>query len=829
MANNPIYPVAYTIKHNQVRKLYYLGFPGKWKKELLLIAQKNNPKFKSEYGLPTNTLKKMIDSWMDGIVSLRPLNAFSNDEQWLAACVPFTEKRISVLFGIIKAWVVGTYISGYRVNPLVSNLARSFISGVVKEDMATLSSERDVVLSGNDGTVNEEAYQAVPLIAVNQLLGKNIEVNGTILHLYYAAKNELISQPIEDPKSHHAYSYVFNFSVQTTPPDRHALLLCNMSIRRWVPGRFDKDKAVYSDNAINVHVYVGGDKYCQIPICYSGKDKGFAWKKQDKECYDLWGFEPLIEPSDLWEEIEQGRGNYLLPYKNGMPSFTISKIGTGVPVKDKAELYQQILANLNAMVDSAEAATSKRVRKSKLPCFESPQEYKTCEDFRKWVAVCAETDRIKFEIYGLSQDPRQAHLMDLLEEKLIGDFGPNSENSALTIDIVRREAGDMQTKLTDDSKNGKIERCDDIVDELGCADGVVACLFVIPGADDYKTGGDPKQVVRNAFAQTDRVVQFIVPEDEGKTVSAHKIENAVYDLYRQLGVTNLLDVEKAQNHPYADVRCVGMYIFTQVHGAVNKGRFLPIYVDVDLLSGKTRVQCSAFDNYSVSYREACLEMAKLFWKNDLEQLCVDACRTPAKQKLIELRNKHMDPENKVIFMATADGNSRPLWGGMSDKAIGEYDMCDEYIPKQIDVGAQKAPFNLPLANSGVRIARIRCNTEVPDYFTSQRSQEESSEKYSSATGVFQYGKTFWSIAPKPNDPRFNKSFIESRVTHPKQDYAEKDMIEIYPLQLQSGDDPWEWVRYVNALRQLPIQYSQATVLPLPLHLAKNLSEYLFDA
>lgn len=828
MANNPIYPVAYTIKHNQVRKLYYLGFPEKWKKELLVIAQKNNPKFKSEYGLPTNTLKKMIDSWMDGIVSLRPLSAFSNDEQWLAACVPFTEKRITVLFGIIKAWVVGTYISGYRVNPLVSDLAHSFIASAVKEDIAVLSLERDVVLSGNDGTVNEEAYQAVPLIAVNQLLGKNIEVNGTTLHLYYAAKNELISQPIEDPKSHHAYSYVFNFSVQTTPPDRHALLLCNMSIRRWVPGRFDKDKAVYSDNAINVHVYVGGDKYCQIPVCYSGKDKGFAWKKQDKECYDLWGFEPLIDPIDLWEEIEQGKGNYLLPYKNGMPSFTISKIGTGVPVKDKAELYQQILTILKDVVDNAEAATTGPRRKSSLPVFKSPQDYRTCEDFRQWVAACAETNRIKFEIYGLSQDPRQAMLMDLLEEKLVNDFGHNNENSALAIEIVRCEAGDMQTKLTDDSRNGKIEHCDDIVDELGYADGVVACLFVIPGAEDYKTGGDPKQIIRNAFAQTDRVVQFIVPEDEGKAVPKHKIDNAVYDLYRQLGVTNLLDVEKARNHPYADVRCVGMHIFTQVHGAVNKGRFLPIYVDVDLLTGKTRVQCSAFDNYSVSYREACLEMAKLFWKSDLEQLCVDACRTPAKQKLIELRNKHTDPENKVIFMETADGNSRPLWGGMSDKAIGEYEMLGEYIPKQIDVGAQKAPFNLPLANSGVRIARIRCNTEVPDYFTSQRSKEESSEKFSSATGVFQYGKTFWSIAPKPNDPRFNRSFTESRVAYPTHDYAEKDMIEIYPLQLQSGDDPWDWVRYVNALRQLPIQYNQATVLPLPLHLAKNLSEYLFD-
>ena len=828
MANNPIYPVAYTIKHNQVRRLYYLGFPKKWKEELLIIAQKNNPKFKSEYGLPTNTLKKMVDSWMDGIVSLRPLNAFSNDEQWLAACVPFTEKRMTVLFGIIKAWVAGTYISGYKA-PLVSDLAGSFISNALKEDIAALSSERDVVLSSNDGTVNEEAYQAVPLVAVNQLLGKNIEVNGKTLHLCYAAKNELISQPIEDPKSHHSYSYVFNFSVQTTPPDRHALLLCNMSIRRWVPGRFDNNKAVYSENAINVHVHVGEDKYCQVPIWYSRQDKGFVWKKQDKECYDLWGFEPLIETSNLWEEIEQGKGKYLLPYKNGMPSFTITKIGTGVPVKDKAELYQQILVYLSEIVDSAEAATPKRVRMSKLPYFESPQEYKTREDFRKWVAVCAETDRIKFEIYGLSQDPLQAQLMDLLEEKLVSDFGRNKEDSPLNVDIVRCEAGDMQTKLTDDSRNGKIERCDDIVDELGYADGVVACLFVIPGADDYKTGGDPKQVIRNAFARTGRIVQFIVPEEERKASSTHKIENAVYDLYRQLGVTNLLDVEKAQNHPYAAVRCVGMHIFTQVHGVMNKGRFLPVYVDVDLLNGKTRVQCTAFDNYSVSYREACLEMAKLFWKNDLEELCVDAYRAPAKQKLIELRNKHTDPEDKVIFMANADGNSRYLWGGMSDKSIGDYEMLGEYIPEQIDVGAQKNPFYMQLANSGVRIARIRCNTEVPDYFTERKVKDNTDTiEYSSASGVFKYGKTFWSIAPKPFDTRFGYSFSRSRIDYPQDGFLEKDMIEIYPLQLQQGDDCWGWVRYVNALRQLPIQYSQATVLPLPLHLAKNLSEYLFE-
>ena len=57
-------------------------------------------------------------------------------------------------------------------------------------------------------------------------------------------------------------------------------------------------------------------------------------------------------------------------------------------------------------------------------------------------------------------------------------------------------------------------------------------MFVLPGQENYGAG-DPKSVLRNAFAQTGRVVQFVTPEEDA---SQNKIENAVYDLYRQLGV-----------------------------------------------------------------------------------------------------------------------------------------------------------------------------------------------------------------------------------------------------------------------------------------------------
>ena len=223
-------------------------------------------------------------------------------------------------------------------------------------------------------------------------------------------------------------------------------------------------------------------------------------------------------------------------------------------------------------------------------------------------------------------------------------------------------------------------------------------------------------------------------------------------------------------------------------------------------------------------------MAKLFWENDLEQRCVDASRAPAKQKLIELKNRYYMKEDSVLFVIQSDGNTRAVWSGISDKEIGGYTVTAEYCPSQINVGMPKNPYPLSLTDSGVRIIRIRSNQEVPDYFTNLSAQSTDDHlQFSSASGIFKYGDVYWGIHEKPNDFRYTNSFKMSKIDQPQQQFAEKDMIELYPLQLQSGDNAANWIFYTNALRHIPIQYNQSTVLPLPLHLAKSLEEYLFDA
>ena len=105
MANNNIYPLAYKLSAGYTCTLYYIGFPMAWKESLLEIARRNNSKFKDEYGLPTNSLKKILDSWMEGVVSISPLKKDSHDEHWLTSCRKYTEKEIAALCSMIKVWI----------------------------------------------------------------------------------------------------------------------------------------------------------------------------------------------------------------------------------------------------------------------------------------------------------------------------------------------------------------------------------------------------------------------------------------------------------------------------------------------------------------------------------------------------------------------------------------------------------------------------------------------------------------------------------------------------------------------------------------------------
>ncbi|MBR0282469.1 MAG: DUF3962 domain-containing protein [Oscillibacter sp.] len=400
--NLPIYPLAYELLPGQTCKLYEVAFPKRWKEELLRIDHIKKSISNPKYGLPIKTLRQLVNSWMDDIVSLKPLTASSDDKQWLSSCEPFTTERLDKLYEIIRVWIRGTYITEVKTSA-VRETAKRFLSTMQASEFSGLTAARTVTLSNADGTVNSDAFDALPLLAANRLQGKELEIDGHTVHLCYAAKNELVSLPLEDPKTQQSFSYVFRFSVQTTPPGRFALLLCNMSVRRWVRDLQDPEKPVRSKDEIHAHIYLKQqDKYCKIPIQFpyeKGQAKEANWKWQDKECYNLYGYEPLPDVPDLWRMVGQNSKTYLLPYKTGMWSFQQSDIGTGVSASEKEQFYRQILELLKDRVKESEAAChAAKQGHYKIPYRKTPQEYASREKFREWVCRCAETDRITFEL-----------------------------------------------------------------------------------------------------------------------------------------------------------------------------------------------------------------------------------------------------------------------------------------------------------------------------------------------------------------------------------------------------------------------------------------------
>lgn len=815
MANNPIYPIAYQLHQGQTVTLYYLGFPAPWKQELLELQRAANPKFRAEYNLPTNALKKIIHSWLDHVIALAPLSGTSDDSHWMTSLKPYTEENKRILCDLLKTWITATYIAPPKLLPAVKQRARAFSESLEASEWKGLEQEKECLLCTEDQTVSGEAYQAIPLMAVDRLTGKDLLLHGTPLHLCYAGKNELVTAPLPG-KNGAEYSLVLQFSVQTIPPRRHALLLCHISTRRWVPGL---GKKPYFPQAANVHIRVSENRFCIVPIEWNGKQKDLLWKSQEQACYDLYAYDPLPDIEEYKQNFSKYKSTHLIPYKPGM-GVQKSSIEPGVSVRDKAELYQEIAEILFEIC--APTGPARQYSMRNIPLVKNEGSPEDVRAFRSWAAQCAQTNAISFELYGLWDDPLQAECLGKVRQQLEKDFGENDDAGVLRVQIGQKPIAQIAAPC-EKSNDARIARVEKIANELGRTDDVVGCIVAIPGPENYTDGTDPKDVIRAGFAKSGRVVQFLVPDAEND----QNVFSSVLDLYRQLGIFAQIDTDKIKAHPLGDVSCVGMHVCTQIHGVQTKGYMLPLFIKVDLEKGITKVTCDAFERRTVNYREACLEMAKLFWHRDLDARCRQASFSPAKQQLIALKNQYDTPEKRVLLLVTSDDSARQLWKGISDAQLSEYRLKSgdqDYQPEEINVGDKDRPYMMSLGESGVRIIRVRCSKEVPDYIT----EEKDETAFRSSSGIYQFEKDFWAIPPKPNDPRYSASFKRSKTDDPRNAYAQKDMIELYPIQLQPDDDPLEWVRFAHALRSISIQYSQTTIRPLPLHLAEKLEEYLFQ-
>ena len=176
-------------------------------------------------------------------------------------------------------------------------------------------------------------------------------------------------------------------------------------------------------------------------------------------------------------------------------------------------------------------------------------------------------------------------------------------------------------------------------------------------------------------------------------------------------------------------------------------------------------------------------------------------------------------------MVESDVANRSVFKGISNKEISQYEYIDKYVPKEINASNSETSKMINLNGSGIRIFRIRSNDEVPDYIT----YENNKGNMESSSGIYKYKDIYWTIGNKPNKKNYKSSYKYTELTSNNKLYSERDMIEIYPIQIQENDNVDILVSQIVGLQKGSIQYSneESLVLPLPLHLLKKLEEYVY--
>lgn len=168
------------------------------------------------------------------------------------------------------------------------------------------------------------------------------------------------------------------------------------------------------------------------------------------------------------------------------------------------------------------------------------------------------------------------------------------------------------------------------------------------------------------------------------------------------------------------------------------------------------------------------------------------------------------PEGNAILIVHAQ-NFRKSWPWLTDKNISVDSLAfgDEEL---------RAVSEFP----GLRIIRIRDSGqgETPEWYAIKP------DDFGFSKGLFVMSKRVFASTYGKAEQFKNISKNISVLERPETASWNPGLFELTVAIQQPGDTPQKLAFVVHLLRQMVIQYEDATALPLPLHLAKQVEEYI---
>jgi hypothetical protein len=411
-----------------------------------------------------------------------------------------------------------------------------------------------------------------------------------------------------------------------------------------------------------------------------------------------------------------------------------------------------------------------------------------------------QTDELSVEVHA-------QHLGEL-GDRLNGIDGTSIANPSVQHAIKRRAAG--MTKL------------------LGADTGMGAFIELGAKGSFGSAAADPKFALRLGAAAAGRVSQFIssgTDEEESGGNLIHRVQQAYKDLLlRQFGVQlgPLRFPIREANVP-EPLQYLGIWLINQTRmtSPSGKAQCLPVVIWMASNRNDIRAFAPGFD-HALPYPKALQALAGTDPFVQKERKGTEVVQ------FFQGAIEEVSSCGPVLLLSHAQ-NLRNTWGFLQDKNLTP-DMLEFLL------GARLPVTRLP----GLRHVRIRTQDqgETPECYAvrpgdklgfsdglwlipgsgrvfGSTARKAQSSKLSARSSKLMPFSTRWGGEDHPSLPR------------PEEHAWNAQMAELTVAALQPGDDPWVWAAIAHELRMSAQHFTDATVLPLPLHLAKKMEEYVY--
>ncbi|MGB6301564.1 MAG: RNaseH domain-containing protein, partial [Rivularia sp. (in: cyanobacteria)] len=405
-------------------------------------------------------------------------------------------------------------------------------------------------------------------------------------------------------------------------------------------------------------------------------------------------------------------------------------------------------------------------------------------------------------------------------------------NLDFTLDIQANSLGTLGEKLELDSNISNIRqrrreainhRCQQVEQKVPLTSDITVAFIELDGADGFENRSeDPKKALRKGFALRKRWTQFI--STDTKKLS-HRAKNGFLDLLRQLGIQAQppkIEVTKIEDKKLKDnelqpekINYVAIWMIRQYSSTSSDGSKIEVPVMAYMTSDSTEIKAIVPGLEWLPYREVLLRIA---------QGEIPGYQNPqeAVVKFIKPKLKEVLSLGDTLLLCHAQ-NFRNAWKWLTNSNITQ---------DEIKFGGEKS-IAIQDFNSNLRMIRIRDyqSHETPEWYA-QNGDETGFGK-----GVFRMGeRVFASTYNTPKTFKLNRDLSKASpwvnknnvINSPSPDayYWNPGLVELIAACIQPNDNLLIWTIITHELRHLALHHDEPLKLPLPLHLAKLIEEYV---